>query len=71
MNPAAFLPEDDQPLRIRTVAEWLGVSEKTVRRRLDTLEIRSIKMGGLRVVLRGDFRAYWQKINAAGGAQHV
>lgn len=67
---AAQLPEDDQPLRIKTIAEWLGVSDKTVRRRMDSLEIKSVKMGGLRVVLRRDFKTYWQKLTQTGG-KHV
>lgn len=67
---ASLLPEDDQPLRIKTVAAWLGISDKTVRRRIDNLEIKSVKMGGLRVVLRRDLNDYWQKITQAGG-EHV
>jgi excisionase family DNA binding protein len=63
---AALLPDDDQPLRIKTVAEWLGVSERTVRRLIDRGELRSVKMGGLRVVLRRDLRDYMQKLNQAG-----
>lgn len=66
----ALLPEDDQPLRIKAVAEWLGVSEKTIRRRIDSAAIRSVKMGGLRVVLRRDFKAYLQTLGP-GGSQHV
>ena len=66
-NPA-MLPNDDQPLRIKTVAVWLGVADKTVRRRIDSGEIRSVKMGGLRVILRRDLKAYWQKINPTGGS---
>lgn len=42
---------------------------QTVRRRLDAGEIRSVKMGGLRLILRRDLRAYWEKIN--GAAAHV
>ena len=64
---AAQLPEDDQPLRIKIVAEWLGVGEKTVRRRIDSGEMKSIKMGGLRVVLRRELKAYWDKLNQEGG----
>ncbi len=66
----SLLPEDDQPLRIKALAEWLGVSDKTVRRRIDSAAIRSVKMGGLRVVLRRDFKAYLQTLGPAGG-QHV
>jgi excisionase family DNA binding protein len=67
---ALSLPEDDQPLRIKALAAWLGISDKTVRRRIENAEIKSIKMGGLRVVLRRDFKAYLQKLNGTGGA-HV
>jgi excisionase family DNA binding protein len=62
-----ILADDDQPLRIKMVAECLGVSDKTVRRRIDSLEIKSVKMGGLRVVLRRDFKAYWQKLTEKKG----
>ncbi len=67
---ALTLPEDDQPLRIKTIATWLGVSDKTVRRRIESEEIKSVKMGGLRVVSRRDFKAYLQKLNPSGGV-HV
>ena len=67
---AARLHDDDQPLRIKTVAAWLGVSDKTVRRLINRLELKSIKMGGLRFVLRRDFKAYWEKLNQVGGS-HV
>jgi excisionase family DNA binding protein len=69
LNPS-LLPEDDQPLRIKTVAGWLGVGHKTVRRRIDSGEIKSVKMGGLRVIFRRDFKAYWQRLNLLGGS-HV
>ena len=57
-----LLHDDDQPLRIRVIAEWLGVADKTVRRRIDSGAIKSVKMGGLRLVLRRDFKAYWEKL---------
>ena len=38
-----MLPEDDPPLRIKVIAEWLGVADKTVRRRIDSGQIKSIK----------------------------
>ena len=44
------MSEDERPLRIKTVAEWLGVSEKTVRRLIDHGEIVSVKIGGLRMI---------------------
>lgn len=63
---AALLPDDDQPLRIKVVADWLGISDKTVRRRIDSGEIESIKMGGLRVVTRRKLKEYWEKLNGRG-----
>lgn len=59
---ATLLHDDDQPLRIRVIAEWLGVADKTVRRRIESGAIKSVKMGGLRLVLRRDFKAYWEKL---------
>lgn len=64
---ALLMPEDEQPLRIKTVAEWLGVSEKTVRRWIDQGKIASVKMGGLRVILRGAVKAYLQRLKGMGG----
>ncbi|MFZ4779947.1 MAG: helix-turn-helix domain-containing protein [Terrimicrobiaceae bacterium] len=67
---AADLPDDDQPLRIKVVAQWLDVNPKTVRRRISSGAIKSVKMGGLRVILRRDFKAYWQQLTQSGGG-HV
>jgi excisionase family DNA binding protein len=61
------ISEDDQPLRIKTVAEWLGVKEKTIRRAIDHGKIGSIKMGGLRVILRGEFKAYLMRLKGVEG----
>ena len=57
-----LLSEDEQPFRIKTVAEWLGVSEKTVRRSIDHGKIASVKTGGLRVIRRRDFDDFWRKL---------
>ena len=62
-----LLPPEEQPLRIKEIAQWLGVGDKTVRRRIDSGAIKSVKMGGLRVVLRRDFEAYWKNLNGDGG----
>lgn len=64
---APLLPDEDKPLRIKVVAEWLGISEKTVRRRIDSGEIESVKMGGLRVVPGRNLKAYLEKLNQPGG----
>jgi len=65
-----LMPEDDQPLRINAVAEWVGVSDKTVRRLIDRGEIKSVKIGGLRMIRRGELKAYFERLNEAGGS-HV
>ena len=52
------------------MAAWIGVSDKTVRRLINRLELKSIKLGGLRLVRRRDFNAYWGKLNQSGGS-HV
>lgn len=62
-----LLPNDERPVRIKTIAEWAGVSEKTVRRWIDSGHLKSVKMGGLRVVLPRDFREFWEKINSSEG----
>lgn len=67
MSLSQLLPEDDQPLRIKSIAEWLNVSDKTVRRLINHGKLKSVKMGGLRMVLRRDFRAYLQQLSQSGG----
>ena len=65
---APLLHDDDQPLRIQAVANWLGISAKTIRRRIDSGALKSVKMGGLRVVLRRDFKAYVASLNESGAS---
>jgi len=60
---APLIADDERPVRIKTIAEWAGVSERTVRRWIDSGQLKSVKMGGLRVVLPRDFREFWEKIN--------
>lgn len=64
---APLIPEDQEPFRIKKVAECLGISDKTVRRRIDEGKIPSVKMGGLRVIWRCDFEAYWRQLKGMGG----
>ena len=61
-----ILSAEEQPLRIKEVAAWLGISAKTVRRRIDSGDIQSVKMGGLRVVTRRKLKEYWEKLNGGG-----
>ncbi len=58
-----ILSEDDRPLRLVTIAEWLGVAVKTVRRLIDCGKLRSVKIGGLRMVLLRDFKTHLKSLN--------
>jgi excisionase family DNA binding protein len=64
------LPEEDRPLRLDVIAEWLGVAVKTVRRLIDSGKLKSVKIGGLRMVLVRDFKAYLKGLNGEDRA-HV
>ncbi len=55
------LDEADRPLRLPVVAEWLGVSTKTVQRLIEAGHLRSIKLRGLRVIIQRDFEDFWKK----------
>lgn len=55
---AQILPEDILPLRLKTVAQMTEVCEKTVRRWIERGLLRSFKLGGMRVVRKGDLRAF-------------
>jgi len=70
MSPG-LLSEGDEPIRISEVAKTLNVSDKWVRRRIDSGELKSIKLGGFRVILRRDFKAFWQKLSGEGEVHHV
>lgn len=63
---APLLSEDDRPLRLDAVAEWLGVAVKTVRRLIDTGKLRSVKIGGLRMVFLRDLKGYLKSLNGEG-----
>ncbi len=67
---APILPEEDRPLRLSVIAEWLGVAVKTVRRLIDSGKLKSVKIGGLRMVLLCDFKAYLKSLNGEDRA-HV
>lgn len=58
-----LIGEEVRPLRIKTVAEWSGVSDKTVRRWIRHGKLPSVKMGGLRVIRHQDFEAFWENLN--------
>ena len=65
----ALPPDDDQPLRLESIADYLGISVKSVRRMLDRGEMPSAKLNGLRVVIRRDLKAYLRRL--AQGGDHV
>jgi len=58
-----ILSEDERPLRLEVIAEWLSVAVKTVRRLIDNGRLRSVKIGGLRMVLLRDFKAYLKSLS--------
>ena len=62
-----LMPEGDQLLRIKNVAVCLDVSEKTVRRWIESGKIVSLKMGGLRVIPKREFDAFLQRLRGIGG----
>ena len=74
MNPAptfpALPPDDNQPLHLKWIAAFLGISVKTVRRMLDRQVMPSRKMNGLRVVIRRDFKVDLDRLTG-GGSDHA
>jgi hypothetical protein len=53
-----ILPDDIRPLRLKTIAQFADVSEKTVRRWIQRGLLRSYKLGGARVACKGDVRTF-------------
>lgn len=53
-------------LKISQVAEYLGASEKTIRRRIADGTIKRIKEGGRVLVLECDLEAYIQRLAEEG-----
>jgi hypothetical protein len=72
MNSATCYPalpsDDNQPLHLKWIAAFFGISVKSVRRMLDRKEMPSTKLNGLRVVIRSDFSAYLEKLKESRGA---
>lgn len=54
MNPSVEMPNGERLLRIKEVAEFLRMSDKTVRRLIDAGKLRSQKIGGLRLIFWSD-----------------
>jgi excisionase family DNA binding protein len=54
MNPSIEMPNGERLLRIKEVAEFLRMSDKTVRRMIDAGQLASVKIRGLRLVRWSD-----------------
>jgi excisionase family DNA binding protein len=54
MNPLIEMPNGERLLRIKEVAEFLRMSDKTVRRMIDAGQLASVKIRGLRLVRWSD-----------------
>ena len=50
MNTSPEMPNGDRLLRIKEVAEFLRMSDKTVRRMIDAGQLESVKIRGLRLI---------------------
>jgi excisionase family DNA binding protein len=54
MNPSTEMPNGERLLRIKEVAEFLRMSDKTVRRMIDAGQLASVKIRGLRLIRWSD-----------------
>lgn len=54
MNPSVEMPNGERLLRIKEVAEFLRMSDKTVRRMIDAGQLASVKIRGLRLIRWSD-----------------
>jgi excisionase family DNA binding protein len=54
MNPLIEMPNGERLLRIKEVAEFLRMSDKTVRRMIDAGQLASVKIRGLRLIRWSD-----------------
>ncbi len=50
------MPDGDQLFRIKEAAEFLRMSDKTIRRMIDAGQLPSRKIRGLRLILWSDLR---------------
>ena len=48
-------------LRIKAAAAFVGVSDKTIRRLIDSGKLESVKIGGLRMVKQSSLMALMEK----------
>jgi excisionase family DNA binding protein len=60
MNPSVEMPNGERLLRIKEVAEFLRMSDKTVRRMIDAGQLASVKIRGLRLIRWSDVQKMLQ-----------
>lgn len=60
MNPSVAMPNGERLLRIKEVAEFLRMSDKTVRRMIDAGQLASVKIRGLRLIRWSDLQEMLQ-----------
>jgi excisionase family DNA binding protein len=60
MNPPVEMPNGERLLRIKEVAEFLRMSDKTVRRMIDAGQLASVKIRGLRLIRWSDLQKMLQ-----------
>lgn len=56
MNPSVEMPNGERLLRIKEVADFLRMSDKTVRRMIDAGQLASVKIRGLRLIRWSDLQ---------------
>ena len=61
MNSSTVMPDGQRLLRINEVADYLRMSDKTVRRMIDAGQLPSRKIRGLRLILWSDLQTLIQK----------
>lgn len=57
MNAAPEMPDGERMMRISEVAQFLRMSEKTIRRMIDSSQLPSLKIRGLRLVRWSDLKS--------------
>ncbi len=62
MNPSVQMPNGERLLRIKEVAEFLRMSDKTVRRMIDAGQLASVKIRGLRLIRWSDLQKMLQPL---------
>ena len=54
MNSFQVMPNGERMMRIGEVAQFLRMSDKTVRRMIDAGQLKSVKLRGLRLIRWSD-----------------